>query len=423
MRSRILSWLSRGALAWALSLPGAAAAVTPEDVVRLEAGGYRDEDIIEVLVATRSEFLLSARDVVYLSRAGVGAAVIAHMLVALPLQEDGSGAPVRLKFMHEDLALLAQNLVAEPVIVTFIETREIAFVLDTARLTALRNAGLGLDALQRLVEKSAAAVTLPPLAAPEPAPVLTSGAGAAPYFFGRSGTSRASSGDVHTASAAVVAVEPSLYGYFAYDDFPPVYYAPVFYSPFQGPYYVHAWRPYPVYGYHTFSCPRGPHRHGHDRGGWRDRDHDWRNRGDRDRNRDGDGPALGNRPGGAITVGSGYTRGAPRERDGTATPVFRGAGTKLLYGRSASPSVGLPPRAAPAVVRVPVTVQQAPHGAQAFAVSPPMPRTTPAAPRSASTALGSSADHRAGGASRGDIRDERSSAGLGSSRSRPVRPN
>ncbi|MBI1731575.1 MAG: hypothetical protein HYR49_02240 [Gammaproteobacteria bacterium] len=266
MRSLLPGCLVPLTLALALWLPGAALALSTEDVVRLHASGYPDERILEVLAATQSEFLLSAREVVYLAQSGVGNAVIQSMLAALPQQlviEAGTSTsePVRPKIMLEDIELLAQNQVPEPVILTFIETRDLAFSLDTERLTALRQSGLGLDALQLLVEKSAANVQVP--LAPPPATVAYTG-GANTYFFGRSGYSTSFDDDFQSPSPYVsiqsVAFYPWQWGYTSVHPFYPWHWGYTGFRPFYTTFY-------PIWGYgyfgHSFFCPRGPHHHGH----------------------------------------------------------------------------------------------------------------------------------------------------------------
>lgn len=372
---------------WSAGVP----ALEAEDVVRLDASGYSDEDILEVIAATQSEFLLSARDVVYLTQSRVADDVIQNMLVALPVDPDSAGGadPVRLKFMAEDLHLLAQNNVADAVIVTFIETREMAFTLDTNRLTALRDAGLGLDALQLLVEKSAAATPAAPFAPPAPAPVLATGSGdygnsygyssgTPGYFFGNSGNTYSTYQPVQQVQyqdfyypQPSVLIRTSVFSpwylqAYSYRPHQHYYGYPSYYSPVRPYYPGYAYTypygyPYGGYGYHDFHCPRGPHSHGRgwDRDRDRDRDHDR----DHDRDRDNDGQhfvgggkggnggkggvgGTGNigsntvkpttvRPGtwngGRPVTGNGYTR-----EPTTPTHTFKPLGTQPLYGKSAT---------------------------------------------------------------------------------------
>lgn len=274
---------------FSLWLSDSAFALGTEDVVRLHASGYTDDEINEVLSATQSEFLLSARDVVYLSQSGVGDPVVQNMLVALPLQPVNDDAtaeakPVRLLFTQEDLQLLAENHIPDPVVVTFIESRDMAFTLDTARLTALRDSGLGLDALQVLVEKSAANVSVP--LAPPPAPPVVAGGGDSPsYFYGRSGNSLTSysapSYGTYYDVPSVYMQNTTFYPWYGYEFAPQYGYGYGFGSGFRGSgfgfvpqyvsYYPYAWTGF--YG-HSFYCPRDRHHYdgGYVAGGHHGRD-------------------------------------------------------------------------------------------------------------------------------------------------------
>jgi hypothetical protein len=251
--SSLMVWLSLG-------LPGDVLALAAEDVVRLHASGFREEEILEVLAATQSEFMLSARDLVYLSRSGVSDAVVQNMLVALPLQpvagaDPRDAEPLRLMFTREDLDLLVQNQVSEPVMVTFIDTRDMAFTLDVGVLTALRQSGLGLDALQLLVEKSAAGLPVP-MALP-PVYASTTGSSGGAYLFGRSGY-----GSYHD-----IDYSPIPYATFYTSTIYPWHWGFSGYRPFYATYFP-AWG----WGYrwHSFYCPRGRHHHGHGHDGYAD---------------------------------------------------------------------------------------------------------------------------------------------------------
>ncbi len=320
-----------------LSLPFNAQALDAEDVVRLHASGYNDDQINEVLSATQAEFMLTAREVVYLSQSGISDLVVQNMLVALPLQPVSADAtvqaePVRMLFTEEDLQLLAENRIAEPVIVTFIETRDMAFALDTERLTSLRQSGLGLEALQVLVEKSAAGLPVP--LAPPPEQVVAGSGSSAPYFYGNSGNSFTSYAAPSAGSYYGTSYGPytsSNYGsnYNSYYDpyygtnFSASYYGSPFlffqsrtfypwhgysgFSPSYVTYYPYGYGSYwsSGYGSHDLFCPRSPHHHGGGRdyhhsnwgGHHGDRDHHEGNHhddhdGDRDHDDDRDGRGL-----------------------------------------------------------------------------------------------------------------------------------
>lgn len=307
--------------------PDTVMALNTEDVVRLHASGYSDDQINEVLAATQSEFLLSARDVVYLTQSGVSDPIVQNMLVALPLQPVNGDAtleaePVRLMFSQEDLQLLAENHVSEPVVVTFIETRDMAFTLDTQRLTSLRQSGLGLDALQILVEKSAAGLPVP--LAPAPAPLVAGTSDSSAYFYGRSGYSLTSYGDSysgsHYGSPAVYIQSRTIYPWYGYSGFTPNYVT----------YYPYWWY---GYGVHTVYCPHGRHHHGG--GGYHHGGHGPGGNHGNGHHNDGDGKGgnyqAGSNPGGTKPGrGTGYYNGG--DSGNNTVGVFFGTGTKSGSG-------------------------------------------------------------------------------------------
>ncbi len=333
MKTRLIPDLWLFPVLFSLWLPGIVLALGTEDVVRLHASGYTDDEINEVLSATRAEFLLSARDVVYLSQSGVSDPIVQGMLVALPMQPVNGDAtlaaePVRLLFTQEDLQLLAVNQISEPVVVTFIETRDMAFTLDTERLTALRQSGLGLDALQVLVEKSAANVSVPL------APPVVAGTGEpAPYFYGRSGREPITYIDPYAVTyvgTPTVYLQGGMfspwYGYDYYPGFAPQYVS--YYS------YPYQWSGF--YG-HSFYCPRDHHGgHGHhdwNDHGWNrhDRDHDGNdNHHDNDNDNDGRGGnfVFGGKPDGGGRGGNGVVGGKPNNSPpGRVNAIHFGADT------------------------------------------------------------------------------------------------
>lgn len=367
MKTRLPDHLKYFPMLFALWLPSPAMALVAEDMVRLRASGYGDEDLLEMIAATRSEFTLSAPEVVYLYQAGVSAIVLQAMLRALPRDPAAGDAaqPAPLQFMVEDLELLVQNQVPESVVVTFIESRDMAFALDTVQLTALRNAGMGLDALQLLVEKNAAATPVP-LAPPT-------------YFYGRSGntysTYQVTYQDFHSPPPSVI-IRSSIFD---------PWYAQGYHSDYYG--YGYGYRPYVTYyypryayghrhgygfgypywwaGYHDFQCPRGPHHHGHHRDRVHDRKHD--------RNHDQDGVNFhaGTRP--DRDRGNSNSDAIFSRETTPATHTFTTLGTKPLYGRSASsPTL----KATRPVATVPRTSMPVPAAPRSTAPGITIPRNT-----------------------------------------------
>ena len=141
--------------------PRAANGLSIYDVIMLSQNRYEAENIVDIILTTGSAFTLTATDVVYLKTTGINDSVVEAMLVAVPpesqeTETDYTGNRDWLNVTLEDLLLLANSEVSEPVILSFIRARERAFTMGASEIVKLYEAGLSDGAIQYLLSQSIA---------------------------------------------------------------------------------------------------------------------------------------------------------------------------------------------------------------------------------------------------------------------------
>lgn len=147
--------------------PRVASGLSIYDVIMLTQNRYEAENIVDIILTTGSAFTLTATDVVYLKTTGINDSVVQAMLVAVPPTEsqeaetDSTGNMDWLNVTLEDLVMLADSEVSEPVILTFIRTRKRAFTMGASEIVKLYEAGLSDTAIQYLLLSESIAIDDP----------------------------------------------------------------------------------------------------------------------------------------------------------------------------------------------------------------------------------------------------------------------
>jgi hypothetical protein len=349
MKLRICRLLASAALMAGLAVPQAASALSVYDVIMMSRNGYEAGTIIRLINDTGSAFALEAMDAVRLKDAGVSDEVVAAMFAAVPAAagdantEGGTAMDTPTPATLSDLLLLAEGRISENVIIAFLDSRGISFKPDTAAVKRLRDAGLGENALNHLVTRTAVwPVPDPQYTAPAEPPVPASPPVA--YTPPSQGTGITSYRE-----------EPA---YPLYEErvtyiYPPAYYGPSYFIGFSGLHhsmfrhrYTHA-HPYPGHWFfdrrhvvhhhkdrdtkHGHHDKDRDHRHHRDDERWSriSNDHtDRGHRGDRndwDRNRSPGSSSSGSS--GSSGSNSGITRGWNGREDGRKGGQDRPTGT------------------------------------------------------------------------------------------------
>ena len=142
---------------FSLLVPRAASGLSIYDVIMLSQNRYEAENIVDIIRTTGSAFTLTATDVVYLKTTGISDSVVQAMLVAVPPAEsqeaetNSTGNKDWLNVTLDDLLLLANGEVSDAIILSFIRTRETAFIVGAREIVKLREAGLSDEAIQYLL--------------------------------------------------------------------------------------------------------------------------------------------------------------------------------------------------------------------------------------------------------------------------------